>query len=206
MKGVKEYIDESIFGGGDIIRNTEDALKQEVIDELCKYIYDYKRISRYLDINLGPKGYEIITNIGNSPYVEAQSCVLSDLPERGLKYKISKFCGGLLYLNSIECTDLTAVFTPDCEFDGSLVISWCGFLTSLDGCPKKVNKFDCSVNKSLISIEGAPRECKFFRWANNGIARYVNGFSAKKPKKGMEPTEENIRKYLKSKTAHIELE
>ena len=202
MKEIKEYIDESIFGGGDIIKNTEDALKQEVIDELGKYIYDYKRISRYFDINLGPKGYEI-TNNGSSPYVSAQSCVLTELPDKGLKYKISKFRGGLLYLNSIECTDLTAVFTPDCEFDGGLVISWCGFLTSLDGCPKKVDKFDCSFNKGLISIEGAPRECKFFRWANNGI--YVKGYSAKKPKKDMEPTEKNIRKYLKSKTAHIEL-
>ena len=198
MKDIKTYIDESIFSGSkDVVKSTEDTLQQEAVDELCKYIYDYKRISKYLDIKLGPKGYEI-TNISNLP------CVLSELPDLGLKYKISKFYGGSLYLNSIESTDLTTVFTPDCEFNGSLGISWCGYLNSLKGCPKKVVVFDCSFNKILNSIEGAPQECKVFRWVDNGVYADVS-HASKKPKKSMEPTEENIRKYLKSKTAHIEL-
>lgn len=198
MKDIKTYIDESIFSGDkDVVKSAEDTLQQEAIDELCKYIYDYKRISKYLDIKLGPKGYEI-TNISNVP------CVLAELPDRGLKYKISKFYGGSLHLNSIESTDLTTVFAPDCELNGSLTISWCGYLNSLKGCPKKVVRFDCSFNKILNSIEGAPQECKVFRWVDNGVYADVSQ-TLKKPKKGMEPTGENIRKYLKSKTTHIEL-
>ena len=55
MKDIKTYIDESIFSGSkDVVKSTEDTLQQEAVDELCKYIYDYKRISKYLDIKLGP--------------------------------------------------------------------------------------------------------------------------------------------------------
>ena len=197
MRDIKEYIDESIFGGNvDIVKNTENVLKQEAIDELAKYIYGYDTLKRLgVQLDLDSKGYVITC----PPNVNG---AVIKLPEKGLKYKISKFVGdkdNYLELRSLECTDLTAVFTPDCEFEGNLSINLCNYLTSLEGCPKKVKNFDCSVNQNLNSIEGAPRECKKFGWGDNGVN------NKKMPKYDMIPTKENIRKYLKSKSAVIDL-
>lgn len=199
MKDIKGYIDESLFSGNvDIVKNAENMLKQEAIDELAKYIYAYRELKRLgIQLDLDSKGY-VITCPSNMNKV-----TVTHLPEKGLKYKISKFVGDkskYLDLNLLDCADLTAVFTPDCEFDGNLSIHSCPYLTSLEGCPKNVRTFDCYYNRLLNSIEGAPRECKFFHWTHNGKG------SKEKPKKDMEPTIENVQKYLKSKNVIINIE
>jgi hypothetical protein len=199
MKDIKEYIDESIFSGNvDIVKNTENVLKQEAIDELAKYIYQYRELKRLgVRLDLDSKGY-VITCPSNVSGVS-----IFKFPEKGLKYKISQFVGDkarCLDLRSSGCVDLTTVFTPDCEFDSRLSINCCDCLTSLEGCPKKVRVFECQHNRLLNSIEGAPRECKFFYWAYNGR------HSKEKPKKDMEPTIENVQKYLKSKSVIINIE
>jgi len=193
MKDIKTYIDESIFGGSkDVVKSTEDTLQQEAIDELLQYAFPSKSIKSWMRIELGADGYEI--NCTN-PYI----LNISGIPAEGLKYKISKFTGKRLNLVSLGGSDLTKIFTPDCEFNGNLSISWCNYLTSLEGCPKKVNNFECSINQNLNSIEGAPRECKIFIWGDNGAN------NKKMPKYDMIPTEENIRRYLKSKYTAIDL-
>lgn len=193
MKDIKTYIDESIFSGSkDVVKSTEDVLKQEAVDELLQYAFPAKSAKSLMRVELGTEGYEI--NCTN-PYI----LNISGIPAEGLKYKISKFTGKKLNLVSLGGSDLTKIFTPDCEFNGNLSISWSNYLTSLEGCPEKVNNFECSINPNLNSIEGAPRECKTFSWGDNGKG------SKEKPKKGTEPTKENIRKYLKSKSTVIDL-
>jgi hypothetical protein len=201
MIDIQTYIEESLFSGQSVkstAKKVEADIEKEAIEKLRKYCYvgdneEYGEawdVFKDGDVKLGPKGYEITTNSGaRGAYMVDPSYLMLcyNIDEKSLDYKIAKFEGTLI-LGSSETKNLTWLFTPDCEFEGRLVIEWNEFLTSLKGCPKKVDCFECVYNDKLNSLQGAPQWCNEFTWSDNG--------------KG-DITEKDIRKYLKSR--HVEI-
>lgn len=202
MLTIKSYIDESLFTKKDdktIATKAEAALEKEAIEKLRKYCYmddegEYGETWDVFtdgDVKLGPKGYEITTNSGfRGQYMVDPSYMMlcNNIDENSLDHKISYFKGTLI-LNSSEAKNLTWLFTPDCEFRGRLVIEWNDYLTSLKGCPKRVQCFECKNNEKLKSLIGAPQYCYEFTWECNGNDKI---------------TSEDVKKYLKSH-GHVEI-
>ena len=193
MLTIKSYIDESLFTGHDsdsLAKKVGDAIEKEAIEKFEKCCYSKKNSSNDYQIHLGPKGYEITTNSGaRGVYMVDPSYIMlcNNIDEKSLDHKIAKFEGTLI-LNSSEAKDLTWLFTPDCEFHGRLVIEWNDYLTSLKGCPKRVQCFECKNNDKLNTLQGAPQWCDEFTWECNGNDKI---------------TREDITKYLKSR--HVEI-
>ena len=202
MIDIQTYIEESLFAKNDdktIATRAEAALEKEAIEKLRKYCYvdDNEEYGKAWDVfkdgnvKLGPKGYEITTNNGaRGAYTVDPSYIMlcDNINEKSLDYKIAKFEGTLI-LNSSEAKNLTWLFTPDCEFKGRLVIEWNDYLTSLKGCPKRVQCFECRNNEKLKSLIGAPQYCYEFTWEYNGDDKI---------------TSEDVKKYLKSH-GHVEI-
>lgn len=201
MLTIKSYIDESLFAGQDessLAKRTEVAIE---IEKLKKHCYK-ETISDKYQISLGPKGYEIIgpndiDAINTQTYKQTSDwadlfVILYNIDEKSLGHKISKFQGAMI-VNSCEAKSMDWLFTDDCDFQGTLIIEWNDYLTSLRGCPESVDAFKCAYNSKLKSLAGAPKQCKKFVWYSNGDER--------KPAKKIET--EDIIKYLKTKKADI---
>lgn len=137
------------------------------------------------NVTVGPNGLEIKCNAAERIELEI------DKP-RCPQFQIAKFDGepnAAFRLQRCDCKDFKGLFAPNCEFNGDLAIRWNDNLTSFEGLPEKVNGcVSVRHNINIKSLEGLPKECEEFYF------RYDTDF---------QPTEEEIRKYLKTKNIPI---
>lgn len=160
MISLKSQIEEALYS------KSGNNSKNMLFNLLKKYSYDTleafdKKMSPWNEasggsITQGRNGIEI--DCGPSARSIYPDCIMTiegietaECPQ----FNISKVVGDIV-ISNCKVKNLKGLFADDCEIDGQLSIHECDRLTSLEGLPKKVTSFDCTENKSLKDIKGAP--------------------------------------------------
>lgn len=163
MKGLKEYINESLADG-----TSNEAIKTEIINWIKDNVKSIKEDNLKIEFDTKPI---IVNYVGDIKFKNNITSLTSGTFQWGEVNGIFD-CSHCTSLKTLEgapkyvegdfdcsfCDKLKTLYGAPNEVGGVFTCSDCTSLVSLNGAPKKVGyNFDCSACNSLKSLVGAPK-------------------------------------------------